>query len=77
MPKAPTMNLNPPSDQPVAASGAWTANDVYTVKLAFYETPFCVTITLRFTGDKLFYNAEYNAVRRPPAKQPELTGRAQ
>jgi hypothetical protein len=65
--------MNPPSDQAVAASGAWTGDKVYTVKLAFYETPFCVTLTLRWDGT-LHYNAEYNAVRRQPAKMPELVG---
>jgi CubicO group peptidase (beta-lactamase class C family) len=68
--------LEPPAEQPVAASGAWTADGVYTVKLAFYETPFCATLTFRFAGDQMFYTAEYNAVRRQPAKLPTLTGRA-
>jgi CubicO group peptidase (beta-lactamase class C family) len=68
--------MHPPADQPVAASGAWTADGVFTLKLAFYETPFCATLTFRFEGDQLFYNAEYNAVRRPPAKWPTLIGRA-
>lgn len=69
--------MNPPADQPVAASGAWTAEGVYTAKIAFYETPFCVTLGLKFSGDQLLYNAEYNVVRRQPATQPQLVGRAQ
>jgi CubicO group peptidase (beta-lactamase class C family) len=63
-----------PTEQPVAASGAWTADGVYTAKIAFYETPFCVTIRLQFSGDQLLYNAEYNVVRREPANQPQLVG---
>jgi hypothetical protein len=34
------------------------------------------TITLCFAGPQLIYSAEYNAVRRPPAKLPALTGKA-
>ena len=33
-------------EQPAAASGAWTADDTFTAKLCFYETPFIVTVTL-------------------------------
>jgi CubicO group peptidase (beta-lactamase class C family) len=65
----------PVQDQPMAASGAWTADGVYTVKIAFYETPFSVTIDLHFAGDKLLYDAEYNVVRRGSQKQPELEGK--
>jgi CubicO group peptidase (beta-lactamase class C family) len=35
-----TFPLTPGSTQPVAASGAWTADDTYTVQLAQYRTPF-------------------------------------
>ncbi|HEV8492089.1 MAG TPA: serine hydrolase domain-containing protein [Candidatus Angelobacter sp.] len=66
----------PAQDVPMAASGAWTADDVYTVKLAFYESPFSVTIDLHFNGDTLLFDSEYNVVRRGSQKQPELTGKA-
>ena len=49
-----------PDEQAVAASGAWTAPDTYTARLVFYETPFNLTLTLRFAGEQLFYDAEYN-----------------
>jgi len=61
------------AEQPVAASGAWTADGTYTVKLSFYETPFRLTLALRFTGDKLFYDCEYN-VGFGPTMQPQLAG---
>jgi CubicO group peptidase (beta-lactamase class C family) len=59
-----------PVEQPVAASGVWTADDTYTVKLAYYETPLAVTLTCRFAGDRvLLLNVEYSvdwAVTNPP-----------
>ena len=63
-------------DQPFAVSGAWTADDTYTAKLAFYETPFCATLTLHFAGNQLTYSADYNAPRGRTAKLPALTGTA-
>jgi hypothetical protein len=47
-------------EQPVAASGAWTSSDTYTARIAFYETPFVLTLTLRFRGDEVSYDSEYN-----------------
>jgi hypothetical protein len=53
----------------VAASGAWTDDDSFGVKLCFYETPFCSTLGLRFAGDALVLDQEMNvgfgATRRP------------
>jgi CubicO group peptidase (beta-lactamase class C family) len=60
-------------EQPVAASGAWTADGTYTVKLSFYETPFRLTLDLKFDDEKLFYDCEYN-VNFGPTKQPQLVG---
>jgi len=34
-------------NEPVAATGAWTANDTYVVRLCATETPYVVTIKLR------------------------------
>jgi CubicO group peptidase (beta-lactamase class C family) len=63
-------------EQPVSASGAWTADGTYTVKLSFYETPFRLTLGLKFADDKLFYDCEYNVINANagPAKRPQLTG---
>src|SRR5690606_20233922 len=36
-----------------AASGAWSAEDTYTMQLAFIETPFISTLTFRFEADQL------------------------
>ncbi len=64
------------AEQPVAASGAWTTDDTYTVKLSFYETPFCITASLKFSGDNLLFHAAYN-LAFGGARQPQLTGKAQ
>ncbi len=61
-------------EQPVAATGAWTADDTYTVKACLYDTPFCATIGLRFAGDELYFGQELN-VAFGPTKRPQLVGR--
>jgi len=65
----------PTGEQRVAASGAWTADDTYTVKLCLYETPFYLTMTLRFEGDTLVLDSEYN-VAFGERRLPQLSGRA-
>ena len=61
--------------QPVAASGAWTADDTFTAKLCFYETPFIVRIKLKFSGKELQCGTEAN-VGFGPTKEPQLVGTA-
>lgn len=63
-------------EQPAAASGAWTADDTYTAKLCFYETPYVVTLRLKFSGDDLQCQSESN-VGFGPNKAVELTGKAE
>jgi CubicO group peptidase (beta-lactamase class C family) len=58
----------------VAASGAWTADDSYEIKVCFYETPFCPTLTFRFLGDELAFDFRAN-VAFGPTDRPTLTGR--
>lgn len=60
-------------EQPMAASGAWTADGTYTVKLSFYETPFYLTIGMKFAENQLLYDCEHN-VSFGPTKEPQLTG---
>lgn len=57
--------LNPPlgmtnGRQTVAASGAWTTPDVYTAHVYFCETPYRLTMALRFKDDRLYLDLEYN-----------------
>jgi CubicO group peptidase (beta-lactamase class C family) len=62
-------------EQPAAASGAWTADDTFSAKICFYETPFCVTMSLKFTdgGQQLLFDTTSN-VAFGPTKQPQLVG---
>jgi CubicO group peptidase (beta-lactamase class C family) len=60
--------------QPVAASGAWSADGTFNAKLCFYETPFAYTISLKFSGDEVRYNGEAN-VAFGPTREQELMGR--
>jgi CubicO group peptidase (beta-lactamase class C family) len=64
------------TNQPVAVAGAWTADDTYTAKFCFHETPTSVTANLKFSGDQLIFDAEYNVVFGP-TKLPQLVGRSE
>ncbi|HKC42014.1 MAG TPA: hypothetical protein VKC15_20895, partial [Gemmatimonadales bacterium] len=67
--------LSVPAHPRVAASGAWTTDSLFTLKLALYETPYSATLTFRFEGDRLLLDTEYN-VSFGPTKQPRLIGQA-
>ena len=45
---------------PIAASGGWTSDDTYTLKLVHYRTPFATTLRLRYQGDQLAVESEAN-----------------
>jgi hypothetical protein len=60
--------------QPVAASGGWTADDTFTAKLCFYETPFIVTTQFKFSGNSLQFTAQPN-VGDDPTKRPSIGGK--
>ncbi|HEX7071505.1 MAG TPA: serine hydrolase [Rhodothermales bacterium] len=62
-----------PGEYAVAASGAWTADDTFTVKLSLYETPFYTTMAFRFAGDELILDSEHN-VAFGPRERPQLIG---
>ena len=59
---------------PIAASGAWTADDTYTLKVIRYQTPFTTTFRLRFAGDQLTVEREEN-VGAADARISRLVGR--
>ncbi len=63
------------AEQAIAACGAWTADDTFTAKVCFRETPHCVTLRLKFSGEQLVLDSEMN-VDFGPTRQPPLTGRA-
>jgi len=58
----------------VAATAAWTDEKTYTIKLCFYETPFCPTIACTFHGDQLTYQFTTN-VNFGPLERPQLIGK--
>lgn len=47
-------------EQPAAAAGAWTADDTFTARVCFTETPFVVTVRLKFTGDEVRLESDAN-----------------
>ncbi|MEM7232155.1 MAG: serine hydrolase [Planctomycetota bacterium] len=53
--------LSVPKDPKVAARGAWTAGDVYEVRLVLPETPFNSQLKFRFEGDRVSVEAKQNA----------------
>jgi CubicO group peptidase (beta-lactamase class C family) len=63
------------STQPVAASGAWTGDDTFAAKLCFYETPFLLTVRLKFSGDEVRCDVESN-VGFGRLKRAPLVGKA-
>jgi CubicO group peptidase (beta-lactamase class C family) len=63
------------AEQPAAASGAWTEADTFTAKLCFYETPFVVTLRLKFAGDEVLVTSEAN-VGFGSTREPEVVGKA-
>ncbi len=67
--------LGLPAQPLSAASGAWTGEDTYTLKLLLYETPYSSTLNFKFEGDRLTFDSEHN-VWFGPTKQPQLVGRA-
>ncbi len=66
--------LDSPTLRPVAAAGAWAAEDTYVLKLAFYETPFTPTLSFRFTADGVVFTFKANA-GFGPTERPALQGR--
>jgi CubicO group peptidase (beta-lactamase class C family) len=66
--------LSVPARPQVAASGAWTADSVFRVKLVAPETPFYSTLDFHFDGDRLVLESEQN-VSFGQTKLPRLEGK--
>jgi CubicO group peptidase (beta-lactamase class C family) len=60
-------------DQPAAASGAWTEDNVYTARIALYETPFVFSFRLHFDEKQLRLDWGQN-VSFGPATKGQLIG---
>ena len=65
--------LSVPANPLIAASGAWTAPETFTVKIILYETPFYSTMSFKFDGDRLLIDSEQN-VAFGPTKLSQLIG---
>jgi CubicO group peptidase (beta-lactamase class C family) len=52
--------LSVPEHPLIAASGAWTSDDTFTVKLVAYQTPTYSTLHFRFRDNQLVLDSEYN-----------------
>lgn len=63
-----------PPVAPATATGAWTADDTFTAKVFYVETPFSATVELKFRGPEVTY--KYTPRYNPSAAK-ELVGRAE
>jgi CubicO group peptidase (beta-lactamase class C family) len=57
----------------VAAAGTWAAQDTFVLTLCQYETPYLLTLTCRFEGEKLYCDLKVN-VSFGPTALPQLVG---
>lgn len=60
--------------RPAASCGAWTADDTFTAKICFFETPFVTTVRLKFSGDELHVSSDTN-VGFGSTRESELVGK--
>ena len=65
--------LSVPANPLVAATGAWSAEDTFTVKIVLSETPYYSTLNFKFDGNRLLFDSEHN-VAFGPTKLPQLVG---
>jgi CubicO group peptidase (beta-lactamase class C family) len=67
--------FGPLSEQSAAVSGAWVSDDTFKAKMCFYETPFMLTASLKFSGDTLHFDTQSN-VGFGTTRQRQLVGKA-
>jgi len=70
-----TTTLREGSAQPVAARGAWVAEDTYVLTAYFTETPYALILTAHFSEGRVRLDLRQN-VSFGPTDQPPLEGRA-
>jgi CubicO group peptidase (beta-lactamase class C family) len=71
--KGVTTFMAPERPEPIAAAGAWLSDDTYQLKIYYYLSPFCVTLSARFVGEQLFFDSGVN-VSFGPTSFPQLVG---
>lgn len=67
--------FGPYRDEPLAACAAWSGDDTLVVKICAYETPYTLTLKLKFTGDQATLDAESN-VGFAATRKPQLVGQS-
>jgi CubicO group peptidase (beta-lactamase class C family) len=67
--------LGVPEHPLLATSGAWSAHDVFQVKILLYQTPYYSTLMFRFDGGQVLLDTEYN-VSFGSRNLPQLVGRS-
>lgn len=72
----PRLSWDTPADQPVAVSGAWAEAGTYVARVCFHETPFVVTLRLKFEAGRVRLTSEAN-VGFGPTRDPEIVGKAE
>jgi len=55
-----------PAPMPVATSGAWTAEDSFTMVVRLYETPFYYTLVYHFVADEMMLETRVNITLESP-----------
>jgi hypothetical protein len=65
--------LSVPANPLVAAGGAWSAGDTFTIKIVLSETPYYSTMNFKFDGNRVVFDAEHN-VYFGLTKLPQLIG---
>jgi CubicO group peptidase (beta-lactamase class C family) len=71
-----TSNIRGRGDEPVAACGAWTAEDTYEVRVCCNEDAYCPIFRFHYTSDELQLEVEPNATWDwEPAGVTKITGR--
>lgn len=71
----PMLAVDNGKEIPIAASGAWTSADTYTVVLCRYQTPFLSTYEMKFSGDEVVLERK-DAATRSLGKSVRLVGKA-
>jgi CubicO group peptidase (beta-lactamase class C family) len=69
-----TSDVRGRGDEPVAASGAWTADDIFEARVCFSEGVFCPVVRVHYANDDLCLDVEPN-VSWEAATVTTITGR--
>ena len=69
-----TTGMRGRSDEPIAACGAWTAEDTYEVRVCCYEDAFCPVLRFHYTSGELQLEVDPNVSWEPTAVT-TITGR--